>query len=158
VELSEMRLSLLPGLLTALRFNLNREAIAFHCFEIGNVFTLMNGSASEAQRLAAISYGDYAMGGIEQAAVKAGFFTSKGILERCFLGVGLQGVLFEAARPDIAPYFHPGRAAQFSLDNSILGFLGELHPADAQRFELSHPCVLFEVDLSNLMTYSSGGG
>ena len=37
-ELSELRLSLVPGLLGALRFNLNREAAAFHAFEIGKAF------------------------------------------------------------------------------------------------------------------------
>ena len=157
-ELSEMRLSLLPGLLTALRFNLNREANAFHSFEIGKVFTLVDGIAGEHQRLAGVSYGDYAMGGIGQPAVKAGFFTLKGVLETCLLAVGVQPrVLFEAAPPATAPYLHPGRAAQFSCDNLILGLLGELHPAEALRLELSHPCVLFEVDLTNLMSYSTGG-
>jgi phenylalanyl-tRNA synthetase beta chain len=157
-ELSEMRLSLLPGLLTALRFNLNREANAFHSFEIGKVFTLIDGIAGEVERLAGISYGDYAMGGIDQPAVKAGFFTLKGILETCLMAIGMQGgALFEPARSDIAPYLHPGRAAQFSCDGSILGILGELHPAEAMRLELSHPCVVFEVDLANLMAYSTGG-
>jgi phenylalanyl-tRNA synthetase beta chain len=156
-ELSEMRLSLLPGLLTALRFNLNREANAFHSFEIGKVFTLIDGIAGEVQRLAGISYGDYAMGGIDQPAVKAAFYTLKGILETCLMAIGMQGgALFEPARPDIAPYLHPGRAAQFSYDGSILGILGELHPAEAMRLELSHPCVVFELDLANLMTYSTG--
>src|SRR5262249_13519632 len=37
-ELSELRLSLVPGLIGALRFNLNRDAAAFHAFEIGKVF------------------------------------------------------------------------------------------------------------------------
>jgi phenylalanyl-tRNA synthetase beta chain len=157
-ELSEMRLSLLPGLLTALRFNLNREATSFHSFEIGKVFTLANGSAGELQRLAVVSYGDYAMGGIDHPAAKAGFFTLKGILEACLSAVGApHGVLFEPAQPDIAPYLHPGRAAQFSCDGSILGLLGELHPAEALRFELSQPCVLLEVDLANLMAYSNSG-
>lgn len=157
-ELSEMRLSLLPGLLTALRFNLNREANAFHSFEIGKVFNAIGGIAAEAQRLAGIGFGDYAMGGVDQPAIKAGFFTSKGILETCLLAFGINRVVFEPAPPDIAPYLHPGRAAQFSIDGSILGVLGELHPAEALRLELTHPCVLFEVDLANLMTYSTGPG
>jgi len=157
-ELSEMRLSLLPGLLTALRFNLNREANAFHSFEIGKGFTLIDGIAGELQRLAVVSYGDYTMGGIDQPAVKASFFTLKGLLETCLLAIGMRRrVLFEPAQPEIAPYLHPGRAAQFSCDGSILGLLGDLHPAEAMRLELSHPCVLFEIDLANLMAFSTGG-
>jgi phenylalanyl-tRNA synthetase beta chain len=155
-ELSEMRLSLLPGLLTALRFNLNRESSAFHSFEIGKVFTWVDGIAGEVPRLAGVSYGDYAMGGVDQEAVPAGFFTLKGILETCMSAVGLRHrASFEAAPPDIAPYLHPGRCAQFSCDGSALGVLGELHPAEALRLDLSYPCVLFEVDLPNLMSYSS---
>jgi len=157
-ELSEMRLSLLPGLLTALRFNLNREANAFHAFEIGKVFTLVDGITSELQRLAVVSYGDYTMGGIDRPAVKTGFFTLKGILETCLLAIGMQrGALFEPAQLEIAPYLHPGRAAQFSCDGSILGVLGELHPAETLRLELSHPCVMFEIDLANLKAYFTEG-
>jgi phenylalanyl-tRNA synthetase beta chain len=66
-------------------------------------------------------------------------------------------VLFEPPHSDITPYLHPGHAAHFSCDGSILGLLGELHPAEALRFELSQPCVLLEVDLTNLMAYSSNG-
>src|SRR5262249_1208517 len=43
-----------------------------------------------------------------------------------------------------------------SCDGSMLGLLGELHPAEALRLELTHPCVLLEIDLANLLTYSSG--
>ena len=154
-ELSEMRLSLLPGLLAALRFNLNREANAFHSFEIGRVFSLLDGVAVEFPRLAGVSYGDYALGGVDQGAVQASFFTLKGILEACLKAVGMrQEVLFEHPGVELVPYLHPGRAARVSCDGAVLGLLGELHPAEALRLELSLPCVLFEVDLLNLLTYS----
>ncbi len=157
-ELSEMRLSLLPGLLTALRFNLNREANAFHSFEIGRIFTQLDDVIGEAQRLAGISYGNYAMGGVDHSAVEAGFFTSKGILEACFLAFGIDDVSFEAPQPGSVPYLHPGRAARLSFGDEIFGFLGELHPAEALRLELSHPCILFELDSRYLMTYSNKEG
>jgi phenylalanyl-tRNA synthetase beta chain len=157
-ELSELRQSLVPGLLTALRFNLNREANAFHSFEIGKVFTLSDGTALELQRLAGVSYGDYTMGGVNQPAVMASFFTLKGVLETCLMAVAMRcRALFEPPPPDLAPYLHPGRAAQFSCDGSVLGLIGELHPAEAMRLELNCPCVVFEVDLANLMAYSTGG-
>jgi phenylalanyl-tRNA synthetase beta chain len=156
-ELSEMRLSLLPGLLNALRFNLNREANVFHSFEIGKTFITSDGIVSEAERLAAVSYGDYALGGVDRPAAKADFFTLKGVLETCLVILGVHAVSFEPAQPDIAPHLHPGRAAQLSLNGLIFGLLGELHPAEAQRLGLSQPCVLFEVDLATLMTYSTVG-
>jgi phenylalanyl-tRNA synthetase beta chain len=151
-----MRLSLLPGLLKTLNFNLHREAISFHSFEVGKVFTFVDGIAGETRRLAGVSYGDYAMGGVDRPGVKAGFFSLKGVLETCFRAMGMQDrALFEPAPPDLAPYLHPGRAARFSFDGSVLGLIGELHPAEAMRLELIHPCVLFEVDFSNLVACST---
>ena len=34
-----------------------------------------------------------------------------------------------------------------------MGWVGELHPAEAIRLELTHPCVLSELDLTLIMTY-----
>jgi phenylalanyl-tRNA synthetase beta chain len=155
-ELSEMRLSLLPGLLAALRFNLNREASAFHAFEIGKVFAIGNGVTGESQRVAGVSYGDYAMRSVEHAAVQANFFSVKGILEECFAALGMRSpAVFNRVDEELAPYFHPGCAACIVDNNRIIGLIGELHPAEALRLELSHPCMLFELDLQNLMSYST---
>ena len=155
-ELSEMRASLLPGLLAALRFNLNREASSFHMFEMGKVFSALDGVPREFERLAALSYGDYAMGAIGQPAVAAGFFSIKGILTTLLGAVAASGeVVFERAQPELAPYLHPGRAAIIRLDGELFGVLGELHPAEALRLELDRPCALFELDLTRLLAYGS---
>jgi len=154
-ELSEMRRSLLPGLVAALRFNLNREASAFHAFEIGKVFGVRDGKPGEAERVAAVSYGDYALDAIGHPAIKAGFWTIKGIVEAYFRAFGLPAnAEFEAAGAT-APYLHPGRSAIAKLDGRMVGVLGELHPAEALRLELSDPCVLFELDSQHLLAYET---
>jgi phenylalanyl-tRNA synthetase beta chain len=155
-ELSELRLSLLPGLLGSLRFNLNREAAAFHAFEIGKVFSMRDGAPVEHERLAAISYGDYALGAVGEPAVAASFWTLKGVLEQWFVAMGVATrVAFEAAGEGETGYrfLHPGRAARVLLDGKPIGYLGELHPAEAMRIELSSPCVLTELDLREVITY-----
>jgi len=156
-ELSELRLSLAPGLLGALRFNLNREAAAFHAFEIGKVIALRNGSPVEHERLAALSYGDYALGAIGQPAVAASFWTLKGVLEQWFVALGVAARVgfsgFEAASEVEYRFLHPGRAARVLLDGNTIGYLGELHPAEAIRLELNSPCVLTELDLAHLIAY-----
>jgi phenylalanyl-tRNA synthetase beta chain len=154
-ELSEMRRSLLPGLVGALRFNLNRETTAFHAFEIGKVFGMRDGIAGEGERIAAVSYGDYAMGAVGQPAMKASFWTVKGIVETYFRSFGIPPTVeFEPAGP-AAPYLHPGRSAIIRLDEKIVGTLGELHPAEALRLELTDPCMLFELDSYPLLAYGS---
>ncbi|HVB78770.1 MAG TPA: phenylalanine--tRNA ligase subunit beta [Candidatus Binataceae bacterium] len=156
-ELGELRLSLAPGLLGALRFNLNREAAAFHAFEIGKVFAMCDGAPVEHERLAAISYGDYALGAVGQPAVAASFWTLKGVLEQWLIALGVAArvalVGFDAADETEYRFLHPGRAARVLLDGEPIGYLGELHPAEAIRVELNSPCVLTELDLVHLIAY-----
>ncbi len=111
-ELSELRVSLMPGLVTSLRFNLNREARAFHAFEIGKIFRMDGDIATEHNHLAAVSYGPYALSAVGEHSVAAGFFTMKGILETCFDAIGIsQRVAFKAIEHADAPFLHPGRSA-----------------------------------------------
>ncbi|HEY2523808.1 MAG TPA: phenylalanine--tRNA ligase subunit beta [Candidatus Binataceae bacterium] len=153
-DLSELRLSLAPGLLGALRFNLNREAGSFHAFEIAKVFSTRDGAPVEYERLAAISYGDYALGAVGQPAVAASFSTLKGVLELWFAALGVAArVAFDGAGEADYPFLHPGRAARVTLDGRPIGYLGELHPAEAMRIELGSPCVLTELDLGHLIAY-----
>lgn len=153
-ELSELRQSLIPGLLAALRFNLNRQADAFHAFEIAKVFYGSDSGAIEGQRLAALGYGQLLFGGIGQPGINAGFFTMKGILETYFEALGIANqVEFARADPPAVPYLHPGKAAAIKLGEQLLGYLGELHPREALRLQLSNQCAFFELDFAYLITY-----
>ncbi len=152
-ELSEMRRSLLPGLLAALRFNLNREATAFHAFELGRVFGIRDSAAGEADRIAGVSYGDYALAAIGQPSIKASFWTVKGIVEACLRSLGIDGRVTYEAAGELAPYLHPGRAAAVKLDGMVIGVLGELHPAQTLKLDLTDPCELFELDSQKLVAY-----
>lgn len=151
-----MRRSLLPGLLAALRFNLNREATSFHTFEIGKVFGVHDGVPGEAERIAMISYSDYSIGEIGRPAVKASFLTGKGIIETYLRTVRApEKVKYEPMPEGLAPFLHPGRSARILIDGKAFGIIGELHPAESLRMELAEPCVLFELDLFQLITYVS---
>ncbi len=155
-ELSELRVSLMPGLVTSLRFNLNREARAFHAFEMGKIFRMNGDIATEHNHLAAVSYGPYALSAIGEHSVTAGFFTMKGILETYFDAIGISPrVTFKAidGADNETPFLHPGRSAIVSLDDAPIGLIGELHPAEAMRLDLNEPCAIYELDLSRLIAY-----
>ncbi len=153
-ELSEMRQSLIPGLLAALRFNLNRQAEAFHAFEIAKVFYGGGSGALEGNRIAGLSYGRWLFGGIGNPGVDAGFFTMKGLLETYFEAVGLANQV-EFARADSAavPYLHPGKAAAIKIGEQLLGYVGELHPREAMALQIDARCALFELDFAYLLAY-----
>ncbi len=153
-ELSELRVSLMPGLVTSLRFNLNREARAFHAFEMGKTFGMDGDVAAERHHLAAVSYGAYALSAIGEQSVTAGFFSVKGILETYLEAIGISArVAYKALQSADAPFLHPGRSAIVTLDDVGIGLIGELHPAEAMRLDLIDPCAVYELDLSGLIAY-----
>jgi phenylalanyl-tRNA synthetase beta chain len=153
-ELSELRLSLIPGLVAALRFNLNREAQSFHAFEIGKVFSRDGDLPGERTCLAAISYGAYALAAIGEELVKAGFFTIKGILETFFEASGAAAdISYKPIDAANFGFMHPGRTAEVLLKGASIGYVGELHPAEAMRLDLHAPCAIYELDLANLIAY-----
>ncbi|HYA35853.1 MAG TPA: phenylalanine--tRNA ligase subunit beta, partial [Candidatus Binataceae bacterium] len=153
-ELGEMRLSLLPGLVAALRFNLNRQSAAFHAFEIAKAYAAREGTPAEPYRLGMISYGDYAISEIGKPAIKAGFFTLKGVVETYLESLQLGGrIEFRPPRDIAAGFLHPGRSAQVAIGDEIIGYLGELHPRQAMEREFVEPCALAELDLEKLISY-----
>ena len=153
-ELSELRLSLMPGLVTALRFNLNREAQSFHAFEIDKVFSRDGDFPAERTCLAGLSYGPYALAAIGEAPVKAGFYSIKGILEALFDSCGATSdVSYKPITAADYTFLHPGRSAEIVLKDAAIGYVGELHPSEAMRLDLSDSCAVYELDLTNLISY-----
>ena len=154
-ELSELRMSLLPGLLAAARFNLNRQATALHVFEIAKTFHQQGDFPAEGQRVAALSYGEFVVPSVGAPALEAGFFTLKGILETWFRTLGvLDQFTFTTSDHHRAPFLHPGKSAEVRLGEHRIGVIGELHPQEALRMELGQPCALFELDFAAIATYA----
>ncbi|HUY18478.1 MAG TPA: phenylalanine--tRNA ligase subunit beta [Candidatus Binataceae bacterium] len=156
-ELGEMRRSLIPGLRAALQFNLNREAGAFHAFEIGRAFVLKDReSAPEAERLAGISYGEYALSAIGRPGVAADFLTTKGIVERYLQALpGAPRASFEPPGDGELRFLHPGKSAHIRVGGALAGYVGELHPGEAMRLELGGACGIFELDLTLLAAWGA---
>ncbi len=153
-ELGELRLSMLAGLLGALRFNLNRQASAFHTFEIGKTFARHGDYTRERQVLAGVSYGPYAAATVGEQGLAAGFFAMKGIIETYLRAIDLAPrAEYRAIDPARAPFLHPGRSAEILLEGETAGYVGELHPGEALRLDLGAPCAVFELDLEKLISY-----
>ncbi len=153
-HLAVMRSSLLGGLVSALRYNLNRKATRVRVFELGRVFLrapgttdgpLSVGGLDQPLRLAGLAYGLAADEQWGTPKREVDFFDVKGDLERL---AGHRPVRFVAATH---PALHPGRSARVEIDGVAAGWIGELHPRLQQRYELPRPAVLFEVDVAPLL-------
>ena len=155
-EFSELRASLIPGLVTALRFNLNRSARSFHAFELGRVYVNLNGAPAEQERIAALSFGEFGRAAIGEHATAGDYLTLKGALETCFEALGIvREVQFARAEPERTPYLHPGKSARLAFDGQLLGYLGELHPSEMSRIGINGTVAACELDFGVLLAYKS---
>jgi phenylalanyl-tRNA synthetase beta chain len=152
-HLAVMRSSLVGGLVANIKYNVNRKASRVRVFEIGRAFRrapeapggpLSVVGVEQPMRIAAAAFGP-AVG--EQWSVPArgvDFFDVKADLEALLTPLAAR---FEAARH---PALHPRRSARVILAGEAAGWIGELHPALVQKYELPGPVVLFELDAEPL--------
>jgi len=150
-ERAYLRQTLLPSLLHTvcenLRF-LDRVAI----FEIGAVYLPVEGRTlpDEPRRLGIVMTGpreerSWLTG---QYRAPLGFYDLKGVVETLLRGLGLEG-RFEKGE---YPAFHPGRCAQVSIGDDVVGVMGELHPLVREAFDLpAQPVCALEFDLDKLL-------
>ena len=151
-DLSDMRPSLLPGLIAAAQSNVDRGFADVALFEVGQIF---EGDRPEDQLVAA-------------AGVRRGFASSKGIgrhwsgsaqADAFDVKADALAVLAAAGAPmqalQIVPggasFLHPGRSGTIQIGpQNILGYFGELHPRTLQVLRADGPVVAFEVILDRI--------
>ncbi|AEQ53695.1 phenylalanine--tRNA ligase subunit beta [Pelagibacterium halotolerans] len=152
-DMTDMRPSLLPGLLSGAARNGNRGFDDVALFEVGQVFL---SDAPEGQRNYAtgIRTGTAGPSGAgrhwQGKADKVGVYDAKADLGAVLdaLGVDIDKVQVVA---EPAQWSHPGRGGRIQLGPKlILGWFGELHPVMAEKFDLDGPVAAFEIDLDAL--------
>jgi len=149
-----MRRTLLAGLLeTAATNSRQTDRLAF--FETGNVFLPEAGRQLpvEQARVGILMAGARAPIGWQPADRAAmDFFDAKGIVEELAEALAVPGVTFEPAKHDS---LRPGRTAQVLVQGAPAGWVGELHPGVAERFELKGPAVIVaELDLTPFFAHA----
>jgi phenylalanyl-tRNA synthetase beta chain len=146
MDMSVMRTRLLPGLIQALRHNLNRQQPRVRLFETGLCFLPSNAGLMQTPRIAAVITGNRMQEGIySQASEMADFFDIKGDLEAILRLCDHSAIRFERSQN---PILHPGQGADVILAGETIGFVGGLHPATLRHIDISEPVFAFEIDLS----------
>ena len=151
-DMTDMRPSLLPGLLAAARRNANRGIADLAIFEVGQVFlsdapegqhTYATGIRTGTARL--VGAGRHWSGKAEPVGV----FDAKADLGAVLdaLGYDIDKVQLFA---EPAPWSHPGRGGRVAQGPKTLGWFGELHPAWAAELDIDGPVAAFELDLDAL--------
>jgi phenylalanyl-tRNA synthetase beta chain len=151
-DLSDMRPSLVPGLVAAAQRNADRGLADVATFEVGQVF---RGDTPQDQLTAAA--------GVRRALAKASgigrhwsgsgevdAFDVKGdaLAVLAAAGASLQALQIVAGGP---AWLHPGRSGTIQLGpQNVLGFFGELHPRALEVLKAEGPLTAFELILDNI--------
>jgi phenylalanyl-tRNA synthetase beta chain len=152
-DLSDMRPSLIPGLVAAAQRNTDRGFPDVGLFEVGQVFR----GDSPADQFTAAS-------GVRRALAKPsgiGRHWSKrdGEVDAFDAKADALAVLTAAGAPpqalQVVPggpaWFHPGRSGTIQIGpQNILGHFGELHPSALEALDAEGPLVAFEVILERI--------
>ncbi|MGB0723649.1 MAG: phenylalanine--tRNA ligase subunit beta [Gammaproteobacteria bacterium] len=144
-DLSIMRTSLWPGLVNAMRHNLNRQQSRVRLFETGMVFVQEGDELVQVNRIAGVATGDVNPEQWGEKARRVDYYDVKGDLEALF-GTA-EGYGFVSAQH---PALHPGQTARIEYQGRGVGWLGVLHPATEKALGLDAPAVVFELDLATV--------
>ncbi|MEX1179940.1 MAG: phenylalanine--tRNA ligase subunit beta [Cucumibacter sp.] len=149
-DLTDMRPSLLPGLLAAARRNANRGFPDLALFEIGQVF-LDSTPAGQRTHAAAIRTGTVKLAGPgrhwRDKPAPVDVFDARADVEATLEALGFDTSNLQlVAEP--APWSHPGRGGRFQLGpNRVIAWFGELHPATPAALDLQGPIAAMVIDL-----------
>ena len=154
-ELSDMRPSLLPGLIAAAERNAKRGNGDAALFEVGQVF-LGDGEADQRMAAAGLRRGTAKIGGAGrhwgETSKDVDVFDAKAdaLALLSALGVSTGGLQVMPGGPS---FLHPGRSGTLQFGpKAIVGFFGEVHPGLLEQLDVAGPIACFEITLDALPT------
>jgi len=148
-EMSVMRPSVLPGLLSTLSYNLNRQRERVRLFEEGLVFERRDGAITQTRKIAGLVYGSLNPISWNQPKQAVDFYDIKGAVES-LLDLGLGAGAYEFVKGEHSA-LHPGQCAEVRCKGEPIGFVGALHPRLQRHFGFTSKAYLFELDTAALV-------
>ncbi|HVO32543.1 MAG TPA: phenylalanine--tRNA ligase subunit beta [Elusimicrobiota bacterium] len=147
VEQSLLRTSLLPGLLQAAVLNFRREAAGVAFFELGRIFFQNHSGRNERRRLGILMGGQVRPVHWRERTRPADYYDLSGLLEALAGTLRLPEVRLAAHQS--AP-FHPKRCAVLFSGATVLGWVGEIHPAVNEEMDIRQTLLAAEIDTEAL--------
>ncbi|MBV1872935.1 MAG: phenylalanine--tRNA ligase subunit beta [Gammaproteobacteria bacterium] len=147
-DLSEMRMTLWPGLIKALQHNYNRQHDRIRFFEVGTCFIPADDGVSEQQKISGVILGAKQEENWTGEAGPVDFFDIKGDVEN-LLGIADSRHACEYESSE-HPALHPGQCAKITRNGNSVGILGALHPKLSKFLQLDGSIYLFELQLSEV--------
>ncbi|HDK38211.1 MAG TPA: phenylalanine--tRNA ligase subunit beta, partial [Thiolapillus brandeum] len=147
-DMSVMRASLWPGLLSTLQYNLARQQDRVRLFESGQIFLDHQGDINQPEMLGGLIYGERLPQKWGNPSGKVDFYDLKGDVEMILeLVDDLSAFEFQPIN-DAA--LHPGQAAAILRNGEEIGRLGMLHPGLQAKLDIAGNVFLFQIRLDGL--------
>lgn len=154
-DMAAMRTSLMPGLVSVLRHNLNRQQDRVRLFESGLRFVQTENELAQEPVLAGLIYGARLPEVWANSGDTVDFYDLKGDLESM---LALTGKSLEFTfEPASHTALHPGQCAGIYCDGALQGYIGAIHPGLQQQLDLPKTAYLFEIKLNVLLRASVPG-
>ena len=153
-DMKVMRPSLLPGLLSAARRNLDRGADSVRLFEIGRRYL---GDAEKLTASVVLIGEKQPRGWADGKAIKFDAFDAKAeaMALLAAAGVAVESLMVLGEAGD---HYHPGQSATLRMGpKNILAAFGALHPATAKAFDLDGPVMAAEIYLDSIPLKKAAG-
>ena len=152
-DLSDMRPSLLPGLIAAAQANADRGSPDLALFEVGQVF---KGDLPKDQFMAAsgVRRGVASSAGLGRhwsGSAQATALDAKADAFAMLAAAGAPMAGLQIATNKLPAWLHPGRSGAIQIGpQNVLGYFGELHPRVLEQLGADGPLVAFEVMLEKI--------
>lgn len=147
-DLSVMRTSLWPGLLSAARYNRHRQQSRIRLFESGLNYIKQDNEIKQNNMFSGLISGERMEENWAAAPASVDLYDLKGDVEALLSLAGQDGVVWVAREH---PALHPGQSAALLRDDRVIGRLGRLHPKLAERLAISDHTFLFELELQEIL-------
>ncbi|WP_026789925.1 phenylalanine--tRNA ligase subunit beta [Pleomorphomonas oryzae] len=160
-DMSDMRPSLIPGLVAAVKRNADRGLADLSLFEVGQIFA---GDRPQDQSIAATAVREGNAGPAGSGRHWAGSAAAVTVFDAKAdalalldaLGVDISRVQIVRSAPN---WFHPGRSGSIQLGpQTVLAHFGELHPAVIEALDAEGPIVAAEVILDRIPVAKAKAG
>lgn len=149
---TEMRSSLIPGLLETMRRNISKQLKDLKLFEIGQTFIANSHDElpNEKEMLAGLWTGVRCASAWHQPSVACDFYDLKGAVQELLYGFHITPVVFTQQPDDACTYLRPGFSAQILSGESLMGVVGEVHPNTLKKYDIKQTAFIFELDMEKI--------
>jgi phenylalanyl-tRNA synthetase beta chain len=151
---SQMRRSMLPGLLRSVEYNISHGEKNIALYEIGRVFFghEHKSQPDEPRFVCGVMSGAWDDDQWNRKYPKLNFFDAKGVVQELMKALRITKVRYKVADQEEYGWLQPGCAAEiYAHGGELIGWVGNIHPEVLQNFEVEQDVVAFELSVEALL-------